>query len=176
MSSRRCPSLGLIAGTLLLPCGQFGCSDYTGVVPAQGYNTTHVSYVPKQHADAVIFNVPLIDPHDPAVEPLPLPEPHVWQKGMRIAFVGEIEKINDDQGGAILRVEVSPILGDGKLGRAKANQLMALPKEGTDKMVYRMDWRAPAKAGRYRVVVNSFDEAFDLENLVTFVAGDVVVE
>lgn len=154
-----------------------GCSRYAGVPPEGGYDLAPVDYTPRQNPDAVVFEIPFIDPNDEPESRLPLPEPLIWKTSMPLAFVGEIQKLGEPQGGTFLRIEMRPRLADGSLGKPLANQIMAMRKPGTDVMGYRVEWRAPEKPGKYRVAVLTIGPSKDPEaELVSFVEGDVEVQ
>lgn len=155
-----------------------GCGSYTGVVPENGYNTTKVIYKkkePKQPADATIIRVPTINPAEYPDELATLPEPRVWKKSMPIAFVGEVELFDDKTDGALLRVEISPILSDGRHGHKNVNQVVAHLKKGEPRIAYRLDWRAPYEAGRYYVAIKTIGPSLDINELDTFVEGEIEV-
>lgn len=167
--------LRLIAWMVAAVSHLAGCSNYTGAVPEQGYDTTRVSYEPKANPEATILEIPLINPTEYPEAPSPLPEPRIWTKSMPIAFVGKVQRFDSGQEGTLVRFEVSSKLADGQLDHCSANQTLAMWKKGDEHISYRVDWRAPSRPGRYHVAIKTVGPSLDFANLDTFVEGEVEV-
>jgi hypothetical protein len=134
-----------------------------------------VNYEPTPNPDAILVNMPAIDPSADLEPPLALPDGLNWERSKPIAFVGEVKAPDERTTGTVVRIEISPVRTDGSRAKSKSKQVTAKCERGADVISYRIDWKAPKEPGRYHVVIKSIGPSVDLTNLDTFVEGVVEV-